>query len=167
MSGTSDIIYDRRIGYLQWPVSRIGSLHGKSSKSKGAKGLLASECETDYAVASVAAAKVAAYFIKLNRSKKQDATKDWRHAPIKQLRKEVGPATTSEQIDSALKELSSIGALEADPKLGAQLSTKEKRKGRSYRLHHPGQHAYKVKPKTTRRVTRAKQAPKPIPAGAP
>ena len=110
------------------------------------------------------AAKVAAYFIKLNGSKKQDATKGWCHAPIKQLREEVGPATTSEQIDSALKELSTIGALEANPKLGVQLSTKEKRKGRSYRLHRPGQHAYKVKPTTTRRVTKAKQAPKPLPA---
>jgi hypothetical protein len=114
------------------------------------------------------AAKVAAYFIKLNCSKKQDETKGWCHAPIKQLREEVGPATTSEQIDSALKELTLIGALEANPKLGVQLSTKEKRKGRSYRLHNPGTSAYKVKPATTRRVkTKANQAPKPIPAGAP
>src|SRR5882762_8290146 len=93
------------------------------------------------------AAKAVAYFIRLNREKE----KGWRHAPMKDLREEVGPATTYEQVESALKELVKIGALEADPKLGVQLSSKEKRKGRSYRLHRPGRHAYKVKPKTTRR----------------
>jgi hypothetical protein len=104
------------------------------------------------------AAKTVAYFIRLNRDKQTG----WRHAPMKDLREEVAPATTYEQVESALKELATIGALEAHPKLGLQLSSKEKRKGRSYRLHRPGQHAYKVKPKTTRRVTKTKQAAKPL-----
>jgi len=102
------------------------------------------------------AAKVAAYFIRLNRDKE-----GWRHAPMKELRDEVGPATTYEQIVSALKELDTVGALEANPKLGVQLSAKEKRKGRSYRLHRPVTNAYKIKPETTRRVKRKAQAPKP------
>jgi hypothetical protein len=109
------------------------------------------------------AAKAVAYFIRLNRDKQTG----WRHAPMKDLREEVGPATTYEQVESALKELAMIGALEADPKLGVQLSSKEKRKGRSYRLHRPGRHAYKVKPKTTRRVTKATRGPKLLPKPTP
>ena len=70
------------------------------------------------------AAKTVAYFIRLNRDKQTG----WRHAPMKDLREEVAPATTYEQVESALKELATIGALDAHPKLGLQLSSKEKAK---------------------------------------
>lgn len=98
------------------------------------------------------AAKVLAYFLRLHRDKQTG----WTHAPVRQLREEVGDVT-SEQIDAALKELQSHGALDAKPNLGAKLSTTEKRLGRSYRLHRPGTSAYKVKRKTTRRVHKKKK----------
>jgi len=103
------------------------------------------------------AAKVVAYFIRLNRDKKNG----WCHAPMKQLRKDVGPATSSEQVDKALKDLNELGALEAKPKLGVHLRRKEKRAGRSYRLYRPGNQAYHVKPNTTRRVTKTKNTQSP------
>lgn len=109
------------------------------------------------------AANKLAYFLRLDR----DKNTGWTHAPIDQLREEVGDVS-SETIDAALQELVSIGALEAKPTLGVQLSGKEKRRGRSYRLHRPGTAAYKGKRKTTRRVKPAQpQQPAPKPATKP
>ena len=105
----------------------------KTAKAKAPKGYSPPSVKQIMRWQVSPAAKVAAYFIKLNCSKKQDATKGWCHAPIKQLRQEVGPATTSEQIDSALKELSGIGALQAVPQLGLCNSAPRKsaREGRT------------------------------------